>query len=378
MSPPLSTVPPTHKMLRMNSVPRRNGRPRVPRILIVLPNWVGDVVLATPALRALRERYPDAHITYLHRPYVRDLVAACPWADALLPWPRRSGRFFESGSLAMVTGLRRGDFGLAVLMTNSFRSALVTAAAGIQTRLGYRRDGRGILLTDRLVAPRRGGKFLPVSMVRYYNTLATYLGARPTGRLELFTHPDDEAALDARLAAVEPASSGPRVVINPGAAFGSAKCWFPDRFAAVARNLIERYDARVMIPCSPSERQVAAAISRAIPQPHVLFDEPILPLRQLTALIRRSDLLVTNDTGPRHFAVAFNVPVATIFGPTAPEWTATGYAHERQILVPVDCGPCMLRTCPLDHRCMKQVTAEMVTGAACELLDAHCSVRIAP
>ncbi len=100
----------------------------------------------------------------------------------------------------------------------------------------------------------------------------------------------------------------------------------------------------------------------------IVLDQPVLPLRQLKALVRRSDLLVTNDTGPRHFACAFNVPVVTIFGSTDPRWTETDYALERKIIVPVDCGPCMKRTCPLDHRCMMRVTAEMVLGAALELL----------
>lgn len=353
----------------------RNGRAHPGRILVVLPNWVGDVVLATPMLRALREHFCDAHITYLLKPYVADLVDAAPWYDELMFWPTRarsrSVRDSQRGFVRTVGALRRGTFDLAVLLTNSFRSALVTAAAGIRVRVGYNRDRRGILLTDRLVAPRVDGVFIPISMVSYYNAMASYLGCRPGSQLELFTNPADEAALDTRLAEQEPPGRGPRVVLNPGAAFGSAKCWLPERFAEVGAALIDQHDARVLIACAPSERPMAREISRRIRSPHACLDEPTLSLRQLKALIRRSDLLITNDTGPRHFGVAFDVPLVTIFGPTAPEWTETGYARERKVLVPVDCGPCMKRICPLDHRCMTRVTAAMVTAAATDLLTAR-------
>jgi heptosyltransferase-2 len=353
--------------------PGGNGSPRHDRILVVLPNWVGDVVLATAALRALREHHPDAHITYLLKPYVQELIGGCGWVDDVLCWPR-GGRL--SAMLRLVAALRRGRFTHAVLMTNSFRSALVTATARIPHRLGYDRDGRGFLLTDRLVAPRREGKFLPVSMTSYYNALVSYLGCPVSSRLELATDPVDDDELNTRLAARARVGGGPRVVLNPGAAFGSAKCWLPERFAEVGQRLIDTQDADVVICCGPSEADVAGAISRRIEGPHTLLDDPVVSLRLLKSLIRGSDLLVTNDSGPRHIAVAFDVPVVTIFGPTAPGWTETGYTRERKVLVPVECGPCMLRTCPLDHRCMKLVTADMVVEASAALLPAGSQERV--
>ncbi len=336
-----------------------------------MPNWVGDVVLATPALRAMRSHFAESRITYLLKPYVNDLVAGSPWMDDVITWRGRRGKEAKRGFLRTVGTLRRADYDLAVLLSNSFRSALLASTAGITTRLGYDRDGRGILLTDRLVAPRESGKYVPTSMVAYYNALVAYLGCEPGMKLELHTEAADEAELDARLADCEPPGDGPLVIINPGAAFGSAKCWLPERFAEVGQRLIEERDASVLISCAPSEREMAGAISQLIRQPHVLLDDPVVSLRLLKALIRRSDLLVTNDTGPRHFAVAFDVPAVTIFGPTHPEWTETGYTNERKVLVEVDCGPCMKRVCPLDHRCMTQITADAVVAASSELLDAR-------
>jgi len=340
------------------------------RLLVVVPNWVGDFVLATPALRAIRSVFPDVHITFLIRPALRELLDGADWMNEVLFWPAGKTRLLKrQGFLGLAQQIREKRFDAAALMTNSFRSALLTYLAGIKRRIGYDRNGRGLLLTDKLLADKCGGKYVPVPMTRYYNAIARYLGARDLPMWpEMFTTPEEEAVVQALFDEHGVRNGRPVVVVNPGASFGSAKCWLPDRFGRVADALIEEFDAVVFISCAPKERDVAREVSASMRNEPVVLDRPLISLGPLKALVRRCDLLVTNDTGPRHFGVAFGVPIVTLFGSTDPAWTETGYPNERQLMVKVPCGPCMKRVCPLDHRCMTRITAEMVLEAARGLL----------
>lgn len=348
-----------------------NGRPLKPeRLLVVLPNWVGDLVLATPALRAIRMQFPAAYIAALVKPPFREILSGGDWTDDVVVWPVGKTRpRRRRGFLGLAQELREKQFDTAVLLTNSFRSALLARLAGIRRRVGYDRDGRGLLLTDKLLPDKSNGKYVPIPMVRYYNAVARYLGARelPTC-LELFTTPEEEATVQGLLDRHGVRSDQPTIVVNPGASFGTAKCWPPERFGEVADGLIEAFDAAVFISCGPKERDVAHAVSAAMRRKAIVLDQPILSLGPLKALVRRSSLLVTNDTGPRHFGIAFGVPVVTLFGSTDSAWTQTDYALERQVAVKVHCSPCMKRVCPTDHRCMTRITAPMVVEAACKLL----------
>jgi heptosyltransferase-2 len=292
--------------------------------------------------------------------------------DELRFWPTRgpSRPKRRKSFLGFAAELRENRYHIAILFANSFRSALLARLAGIKRRVGYDRDGRGLLLTDKLLPEKANGKFVPVPMIRYYNAIARYLGSRECPELpELFTTPEDESAAEQVIAGAGFKPGQPIVVINPGASFGPAKCWMPERFAEVADRLAERRGAAVFISCGPRETEVARAVAGRMRQRAIVLDRPVMPLGPSKALIRRANLLVTNDTGPRHFANAFGTPVVTIFGPTDPQWTATGAARERSIMVPVDCGPCMKRRCPLDHRCMTQISSDMAVSQAEELLD---------
>jgi heptosyltransferase-2 len=225
-------------------------------------------------------------------------------------------------------------------------------------------------------------------LVEYYADLAEAIGCeRPGDRLELFTTPDCEESVQRRLESLGIADRHPLVVISPGAKFGASKCWLPERFAAVADHLIESEGATVIVTCGPGEESIARAIGAAMknsptigpsPQPSpskeegatgFVFDSPLLALGELKSLVRRSDLLICNDAGPRHIAKAFDVPVVTVFGPTHPDWTSTSYADERIVRIDVDCGPCQQRVCPLEHhQCMTGVSVDMVFAAAVALL----------
>jgi heptosyltransferase-2 len=352
------------------------------KILVVQPSWVGDAVMATPTLRAIRKLYPNAEISYLLRRYVKPIYNGMPWADQLISYrtgktkaKAGKGQFFE-----LAARLKAARFDLAVLLPNSFKSALVCKMAGIPHVAGYDRDGRGFLLNDKLLpGVKENGKFIPSPIVKYYMGLAHYLGSQERAlNLELFVTDAERREADQVLSrcGVEPGerpgSHGlpPRIILNPGAQYGAAKCWLPEYFAQLADRLIEERNATVLISASPKERAIVDAISRHMKHAPIDLQRAGQSLGSLKEIIRRCDLMITNDTGPRHIAAAFGVPVVTIFGPTHPEWTEINFAKERKVAVKVFCGPCQKKTCPLDHRCMTLLTPAMVFDAAANLLGA--------
>jgi heptosyltransferase-2 len=342
------------------------------RIAVFLPNWVGDAVMATPALRALRRHFPDAHLIGVLRPYVAGVLEGSPWIDSQLllarsgPWAQR----WPAAALA----LRRQRPDLAVLFPNSFRSALVARLGGCRRRVGYARGGRGWLLTDRL-PPRRGpdGKFLPSPVIDAYNLLVEHLGCPTPGhRMELFATPADERAADAVWERGRLDRYPEVIALNPGAAFGSAKYWPVESFARLAQQLTDQRGSAVLVLCGPSERDLARHISTLAGRPAVCtLADNTLSLGLTKACVRRADLLVTTDSGPRHFAAAFERPVVTLFGPTHIAWTETYHPAAVHLQKQVACGPCQLRVCPLDHRCMTQLTPEEVFAAAADLLTCY-------
>lgn len=405
-------------------------------ILFILPTWVGDFVMATPTLRAIRNRFGDARIVFLMEPNLRELVRGGDWMDECVEWPDRSKRsLFHRAYRDLVRRLRRERFDWAILLPNSFRSALLARLTGAKRRVGYDREGRGLLLTDRIPVKNRlnqrgsswsgntsrareqavsstqslsdvrtstdrnavdqeansgaqldlmhppapPGEYLPMPIVEYYADLAEFIGCdRPGDALELFTTPDCEASLAEKLAEKAVGDAAPLIVISPGAKFGASKCWPTDRFAATADRLIESERANVVVTCGPGEEPIARAITSSMKRKPVLFDGSLLSLGELKSLIRRADLLICNDAGPRHFAKAFGVPVVTIFGPTHPDWTATTFEREKIVRIHVDCGPCQQKVCPLGHlNCMTGVSVEMVVSAAQDLLRSHIADSIA-
>jgi heptosyltransferase-2 len=361
------------------------GDPR--KILVVQPSWVGDAVMATPTLRALRQLYPNAHISYLVRRYVKPIYTGMPWADQLISYRTSSTHRPGTNLFRLSLRLRRAKFDLAILLPNSFKTALICKGAGIPRIVGYERDARTMMLTDRLIPLKHDGKFTPTPIVRSYLALAHHLGSSSTDlTLQLFVTDTERRQAEETLAAAKlppsvhrPGSHGapPLVLLNPGAQYGEAKCWPPERFAAVADELVRRHNATILVSGAPRERQIldevlrkirtrAIDLSRLIPSP---------TLGSLKEIIRRCDLMITNDTGPRHIAAAMNVPVITIFGPTHQAWTEIYFEAERKIAIPVDCGPCQKKICPLDHRCMTGITPENVTAQAEELLKVGLTIQ---
>ena len=343
------------------------------KIAVFLPNWIGDVVMATPALRALREHFRDAQLVGVMRPYVADVLRASPWLDGHIfldkkgPW---SSRWF-----AVSWKMRREAFDLAVLFPNSFHTALVAWLGGCRRLTGYRRYGRGWLLTTALEPVRDAmGRLKPSPAIDAFNLLAQAVGCPSPGyRMELFTTPEDEATADVVWHKAGLGHYSEVVCLSPGGAFGSAKHWSVEYFARLAQRLVDRRGSGVLVLCGPSEIEQANQIAQMAQRSavHSLANVSTVSLGLTKACVRRADLLVATDSGPRHFAAAFDRPVVTLFGPTHIPWTETYFPKAVHKQKEVPCGPCQLRVCPLDHRCMKELTPEEVFAAADALLQRY-------
>jgi heptosyltransferase-2 len=340
-------------------------------IAVFLPNWIGDVVMATPAVRALRRQFPDAHLTGVLRPYVAGVLEGTNWLDSQMFLDPRGAAAQRWPAVGMQ--LRQEPVDWAVLFPNSFHTAFVAWLGRCRRRVGYARYARACLLTD-VLKPRTApnGRLLPSPVIEAYNRLAEHVGCTtPSFQMELATTERDEQVADVVWEQTRLTTSPEVICLNPGAAFGSAKYWPAESFAELARNLVDRRGSGVLVLCGPNERELARKVIHLAQRPGVqsLADQP-LSLGLTKACVRRCDLLITTDSGPRHFAAAFDRPVVTLFGPTHIAWTETYYARAIHLQKQVDCGPCQLRVCPFDHRCMKTLTAGEVLTAA-ELLLAR-------
>jgi heptosyltransferase-2 len=350
------------------------------KIGVFIPNWVGDVVMATPALRAMRRHFGDStQMIGILRPYVADVLAGTPWLDRQILYHSKSTNPAER-LWSVLRTLREQKFDTIVMLTNSLRTGALAWASGARQRVGYVRYGRGPLLTHKLYHARQGRRWLPMPAIDSYLQLAYALGCElESPRLELATLPADEAAADAvwRQWNLPP---GERVVVlNSGGAYGAAKLWPTEYFAELARRIATEHDLAVLVTCGPAERTVAREIvQRANHRRVVSFADHPISIGLSKACIRRSRLLVSTDSGPRFFAVAFNVPVVTLFGPTHIDWTRTHYAREICLQHAVPCGPCARRTCPLGHHeCMRLLSIERVYAAVLEQLAAGRNVQAA-
>jgi heptosyltransferase-2 len=346
-------------------------------IAVFLPNWIGDAVMATPALRALRSYYTESRLIGVMKPYVADVFAGGDWFDEIL---FANGGAWSQGVLAAAWQLRKRRIDLAVLFSNTFRSALTAWLGGCCRRIGYARYCRSLLLTDALPPVRDDfGRRKPSPVLDAYNLLAEHAGClRPNRLMELFTTNADERAADRVWEIAEFEDYSEIICINSGAAFGAAKHWPTAYFAELARRLAAERGSGVLVLCGPNERELARDIAALACHPNVhsladltapaVPDGPRLSIGLTKACVRRADLLVTTDSGPRHFAAAFDRPVVTLFGPTHIEWTETYHPRAVHLQKRVQCGPCQLRVCPLDHRCMLQLTPDEVFSAAEGLL----------
>jgi len=342
-------------------------RKTIKRILVRGPNWLGDAVMCEPALRGLRKLFPDAQIALLVKPAVADLFAGHPALTRVLTYDTKGRHAGLSGKWALAGQLRRQGFDLAVLFQNAFEAAFLTFLAGVPRRYGYATDGRSLLLSDPIAAP---DPRTLVHQVRYYWDLLKPLGLTgDPSAPELVVFPEEEQAMAGRFAQGGLTATDVVVGINPGSTYGGAKRWLPERFAEVTERLCrtiresrEQQVSVVILGAKGEERlgrEIAARLSS-----RSLVLSGATTIRELMAALKRCAMLLTNDTGPMHIASAFQVPIVAIFGPT--DWRATSPFGSAHVIVrqPVDCAPCLLRECPIDHRCMTRVTVDQVYDAA--------------
>ncbi len=309
---------------------------------------------------------------------------ADPWMDRVVTHKLGSKEAHHS-TRRLVGRLAKGRFDTVVLLPNSFRWAMLVRLAHIPCRIGYDRDGRGGLLTDRLLPQRTGGRFTKVPTREYYLGFAHYLGAvDPDPTMQLFTRAADDAAAEAllRRGGYEPkepntsSEARPLVLLNPGANYGDAKMWPPERYAAVADLVHRRWNAVVAVSGAPKERAILDRVIASAQTP--ILDLPALGLsmRLLKSIVRPSQYHDHQRHRPAPYGGGVHTPVVTLFGPTDPKWTEIGFAQERQAMLDVECGPCQLKKCPIDHRCMNWLGAEMAFDKAAELLPQFETMRV--
>jgi heptosyltransferase-2 len=335
------------------------------KILVRVPNWVGDAVMSIPALEEIRNSRADAEISILARPAVAALLSGQPFMDRILEYDFRGKHRGWLGRERLIRQLRADKFDCAVLFQNAFEAAWLAWRAGIPQRIGYARDARGALLSNAVRVPQPGE--IPPHESSYYLELLRRAGwietrgeIRPI-RLKIAEAARESAEMTLHRAGARDAEW--RCAIAPGASYGAAKCWPPERFASLADRLISECGADVIFFGTPEERQIIARIcekmkSRAIS----LAGET--SIGDLAALFSACSMFIGNDSGAMHVAAAAGIPVVGIFGSTDPEGTAPVTQQFSLIREPVSCSPCFLRRCPVDHRCMTRISVDSVFSAA--------------
>lgn len=341
----------------MQAIPRK--------ITVILPNHLGDLVMATPALRALRRGFPEAEIRGTVKRELAPVLRGSPWLDQLVPHDVYGARRPLS-RLARRLRLARSmrDSELAVVLPNSVSSAILAAAMRAPRRVGYNRGDRGWLLTHPLEPPRENGRRVPLAMERYYLEIVFRLGCPDTGTaLELHTEPEAEKRCEELLARHGVRGDAPLVSIAPGAGFGPSKLWPAAYFGELCSALLAE-GAQVALVHGPGEEELAAEVERNATAGLVPLGGPGMDLSLLKSVVSRSRLVVCNDAGARHISAAFGVPTLVLMGPTSLRYTNLNLERTRILREPVDCAPCHLKVCPIDHRCMTRILPSRVLAEA--------------
>ena len=342
------------------------------KILVRSTNWIGDAVMTTPAVRTIRENFPESEITMLVHPWVSDVFRYSPRVDRLLLYEKKGRHKGLQGMLQLAGELRQEQFDCAILLQNAFEAALITLVAGIPVRGGYTTDGRGLLLTHGVEKINELNK---KHEVNYYQRILLGLGLKPAvNALELFIPGDQIDAAKQKvkeLTGVRPGSV-PVVGFNPGAAFGPAKRWPAKKFAELAGMLLRRTNARILLFGSGADRETAAEIKAlAGPDASRMIDfSGATSLIEAMALIGECDVFVTNDSGLMHVAAALRTPLVAIFGST--DHIATGPFSDNAVVIrkPLPCSPCKKTHCPEKHfRCMKLIESDEVCTAVMRILE---------
>src|SRR6266436_6064730 len=332
------------------------------KLLIRATNWVGDAIMALPALRAVRRRFSEAEIAILALPYVADVYRGQGIADELIGYDRTGEHAGVRGRERLVAKLRNKKFSTALLLQNAFDAAWIAWRAGIPERIGYNRDARGLLLTKSITVPREGE--IPAHEMFYYLELvkrAGWIDAVPdVPEISFLVTKEESRRAEEKLQSFGSQRGAVRIAVGAGAAYGSAKCWPPERFAAAINQLVKARTAEVILFGTPGEVAVSAAIQAGLDQA-VLDLTGKTEISELPALLSRCTAFLGNDSGAMHVAAAVGLPLVAVFGPTDPHGTAPVTPRCTIVQEKPYCSPCFLRRCPTDHRCMTAIAPERVS-----------------
>jgi len=337
-------------------------------IVVFCPNWVGDVVMATPVFECLRHSYPQAAIIGVIRKYAAGVIKGGPWFDSIVELADKNTSGFFRGAIT----LRSLKPDMAIVLPNSFRSSLIAFLSGAGKRYGYKRSLRSFLLSGGPRPVREGNVIKPVPMVEYYMTICRYLDLEIPDRTRpglFFSNAIEKAGKDLfERYGIEP---GEMVVgLNPGAKFGASKCWPTEYFARLAELISKEWNCRILLLVGPGEDEIAESILSSSTADIINTGPDKVDLELLKYVISRLDLLITNDTGPRHYGVAFGIPTVVIMGPTNPEYTATNLEKTVVLQKNLECSPCHEKKCPLEHhQCMTQIMPEEVLEESIRLFE---------
>ena len=339
---------------------------------LFLPNWLGDLVMATPAVRAITRHFGSgSRLVGIMRPNLGELFSGTRWLDEQWLFDPRAGER-QLRQWALVRRMRRARFDIVLLFPNSLRTAALAWLGGAKERIGYVADGRGPLLTGKVYSRGINGSPAACPVVEHYLALAEAVGCPPESpRLELACTEVEQEVAHAIWQKLDLRTDGRVVALNSSAAFGWAKLWPAEHFGELARRLAERTDHDVLVICGPKERRIARQIVRHADHRRVvsLADQP-LGLSTTKGCIQRSRLMVSTDSGPRHIAAALGKPVITLFGPTMPIWVANPTVRSVDLQLDLDCIGCAKRVCPLGHhKCMRELSVEMVFREVVKLLE---------
>jgi len=328
-------------------------------ILVKMPNWLGDLVMATPLLADLKYKFPDAKITVMCLSHLAPILENDPHISDIYAYERPSGWIHRPQHCEIIDTIRKGEYDLGILLTNSFSTAWWFWRGHVKRRVGFKGNLRSLLLTDAVPVPRNKDK---QHLVTTYKELLTPLDIQVSvTKPHLYISEEEAVATQETLTKIVPLglSQCKLIGINPGAAFGSAKCWFPERFAMLSERLLQDKDLCVLYFGDKSQLSLVEGICSKISSERVINMCGKTSLRELAAFMQHCQVVLTNDSGPMHMAAALQIPLVALFGSTND--TTTGpYQWGEVIHKHVECSPCYKRVCPIDFRCMDRISVDEV------------------
>lgn len=335
-------------------------------ILIRMPNWLGDLVMATPIIQDVRNKWPDAIITAMCQSHGGDLLKHDPHLNEIYQFKKPSGWIHRSQHLDIIDNLKKGEYNLGILLTNSFSSAWWFWRGDVENRIGFKGNFRNFLLNQAIPFPENKET---QHLVRTYKALLEPMGiATSTTCPTLYVSEEEKKTAHQLLASnnYEILKKDILIGINPGAAFGSAKCWLPDRFHALSEKLLAHEGVHIAYFGDSAGTPLVNEICQGFNSRVINFAGKTT-IRELLALIQCCNVMLTNDSGPMHIAAALKVPLIALFGSTSDVKTGP-YGNGTVIHKHVECSPCYKRVCPIDFRCMKQIEVNEVYEAICNKL----------